>query len=32
MNFYEKYVFDYIPDPRTFIDQDYQDYLDLMNT
>lgn len=32
MNFYEKYIFDYIPDPRTFIGQDYQDYLDWMNT
>lgn len=30
MNFYEKYIFDYIPDPRTFINNDYKDYLYLL--
>lgn len=28
MNFYEKYIFDYIPDPRTFKHNDYNDYLE----
>lgn len=26
MNFYEKYIFDYIPDPRTFQNNDFKDY------